>query len=294
MSDFIPTNLDINTAMDTLLKRFENEERIQSFIEEHKVKKAELVAHALILLQYLEYLHDDSMQKNAQVEGILTMNKNRQIEFNYRYRKEVSEIKKIQTWVDCLYIDESILKARLADFKTSAQKSNAYSSGILLGRAINKKEPIKKGLFISGINGVGKTHMLAALAYEFYRQETKVVILFYPEFVRHAKSMNDKSAKIIKYLQKVPVLMIDDIGAEMQTSTIRDEILLPILNSRMNNHLLTFFSSNFNLKDLEHHFKISQYGETEPMKAKRIIDRITTLTDYVEMLGENRRVEQEE
>ena len=88
--------------------------------------------------------------------------------------------------------------------------------------------------------------------------------------------------------QKTPLLLIDDIGAEKVTSWARDEILGTILQSRMNNLLPTFFTSNLNIQELETHLSLINESE-DKVKARRIIERIQQLTDDMELISVNRR-----
>jgi primosomal protein DnaI len=63
-----------------------------------------------------------------------------------------------------------------------------------------------------------------------------------------------------------------------------------ILQFRMLENLPTFFTSNFDFKELEHHLTYTQRGEEEKMKAARIMERIKYLAKPVEVLGGNRRL----
>lgn len=84
--------------------------------------------------------------------------------------------------------------------------------------------------------------------------------------------------------------MLDDIGADSMSSWIRDDVLGVVLQHRMQEQLPTFFSSNFSMKQLEEeHLRITQRGEDEPLKAKRIMERIRYLSKEVNMIGQNRR-----
>ena len=47
--------------------------------------------------------------------------------------------------------------------------------------------------------------------------------------------------------------MLDDIRAEEVTPWVRDEVIGPLLHYRMVHELPTFFSSNFDYSELEHH-----------------------------------------
>lgn len=84
--------------------------------------------------------------------------------------------------------------------------------------------------------------------------------------------------------------MLDDLGAESMSSWTRDEVLGPILQYRMQENLPTFFTSNFDFQELEHHLTYSQRGEEEKMKARRIMERIKYLADSVPIDGPNRRI----
>jgi primosomal protein DnaI len=117
------------------------------------------------------------------------------------------------------------------------------------------------------------------------------MIVYVPELLREMKSsiadstLNEK----IEALKREPILMLDDIGAEAVSSWTRDEVLGPILQFRMLESLPTFFTSNFNFPELEHHLTYSQRGEEEKMKARRIMERIRSLSVPVMVDGPNRR-----
>lgn len=143
-----------------------------------------------------------------------------------------------------------------------------------------------KGLYLHGNFGCGKTYLIAAIFNELAHKNYKSCIIFWPEFLRQAfyDDFNDK----FEYVKKVPLLLIDDIGAEGLTAWNRDEILCPLLQYRMDNNLTTFFTSNLTLKELESHLSNSKSGVDE-VKAGRIISRIEQLTEDMEMISKNLR-----
>ena len=143
-----------------------------------------------------------------------------------------------------------------------------------------------KGLYLHGNFGCGKTYLIAAIFNELAHKNYKSSIIFWPEFLRQAfyDDFNEK----FDYVKKVPLLLIDDIGAEGLTAWNRDEILCPLLQYRMDNNLTTFFTSNLNIKELESHLSNSKSGVDE-VKAKRIISRIEQLTVDLEMISKNLR-----
>ena len=92
----------------------------------------------------------------------------------------------------------------------------------------------------------------------------------------------------VRHYSTVELLLIDDIGAEKVTDWGRDEILGTILQSRMNNHLTTFFTSNLSIEELEKHFSCTN-NSIDKVKAKRIIERIKQLSNPVELISKNLR-----
>ncbi len=143
-----------------------------------------------------------------------------------------------------------------------------------------------KGLFLHGNFGCGKTYLIAATFNELSKKGYKTSIIFWPEFIRDMFSYDFKDS--VEYVKNVDLLLIDDLGAENLTAYNRDEILCPILQYRMDNHLTTFITSNFNINELNSHLSKSKDG-IEEIKAGRIISRINQLTDDLEMISKNLR-----
>ena len=56
----------------------------------------------------------------------------------------------------------------------------------------------------------------------------------------------------------------------------------------MQEGLVTFFTSNFTMDELEEHFSVSK-GSNDRVKARRIMERIKQLTECKSMISFNRR-----
>ena len=114
----------------------------------------------------------------------------------------------------------------------------------------------------------------------------------FPSFAVEIKGSIGKNQtnEYIDNLKKAQVLMIDDIGADSLSSWLRDDVLGVILQYRMQEELPTFFSSNLSLEQLEQQYlTVNNRGEAEPLKAKRIMERIKFLADEYHVVGKNRR-----
>ncbi len=148
---------------------------------------------------------------------------------------------------------------------------------------------VNKGLFLHGNFGCGKTFLIASLFNELKNNKNvSFEIVYYPDLLRTLRDdFNSLDAKV-NYLKEVPLLLIDDIGAENVTAWGRDEILGTIMQHRMNECLSTFVTSNLNIKELENHLALTKNSE-DGVKARRIIERIKQLTEDIEMISINRR-----
>mgnify|MGYP005808808341 CR=1 FL=1 len=151
------------------------------------------------------------------------------------------------------------------------------------------KDKKGKGLYLSGSFGSGKTYLIAALFNELAKKGVSSALVYYPELLRSLKSSfgSDYEEKF-DFIKRVPLLLLDDIGAENTTSWSRDEVLGPILQYRMEEELPTFFTSNLKIDELESVLSITNSG-VEKIKAKRIVERIKQLTVSLELISKNRR-----
>lgn len=201
------------------------------------------------------------------------------------------EQKKASKLVKCLYTPKELLEASLSDIILdspsrikAAQKIEMFLETYELGKKM-------KALYFHGPFGTGKSYLLGALAHELSERNIASLIVYVPEFLREMKqslgdhTLNDK----MEALKNAQVLMLDDLGAENVSSWVRDEVLGPILQYRMHEHLPTFFTSNFNFEELFNHLTYTQRGEEEKIKAGRIIERIRYLAEPVLVDGANKR-----
>lgn len=150
----------------------------------------------------------------------------------------------------------------------------------------------KKGLYLHGSFGSGKTYLVAALLNELAKKNYKTVIMYYPEMLSRLKSTFDNTEEsyneVFDKIKTCDILLIDDIGAETVTNWSRDEILGTILQYRMEHELSTFLTSNLTIDELETHLSLVK-NNMDKVKARRIIERIKQLTTDMELISVNRR-----
>ena len=157
---------------------------------------------------------------------------------------------------------------------------------------VNDYPENRKGLYLYGDFGVGKSFMVAALAHDLSEKRgVSSTLLHYPSFVIDVKNaIGDGNVKnLVDEIKQAEVLILDDIGAEQSTPWVRDEVLQVVLQYRMQEDLPTFFTSNFNFEDLEKHFAKGKNGNDETWEARRVMERIRYLAEETRLEGENRR-----
>ncbi|MED3661965.1 primosomal protein DnaI [Ureibacillus sp. FSL K6-8385] len=203
------------------------------------------------------------------------------------------ERREIESMISSMHMPKDVLSATLKDLyidDTSRVEIANYAADFI-AHYKNTGELPKKGFYLYGEFGVGKSFVLGAIANELATLKVASVLVFVPEFLRELKnSIHDQTLQEkIDYVKQAPVLMLDDIGAETLTSWTRDEILGPILHYRMSEQLPTFITSNFDYDGLEHHLAQNSRGDVEVVKAARIMERIKAVTVPIRMTGKNRR-----
>ena len=186
--------------------------------------------------------------------------------------------------------DNVLTNARIKDIKITKNRSNLIK---WIKEYYDNYNPYKtsKGLYLHGNFGTGKTFILASLLNELKNKyKINFEIVYVPELLRKLKEDFEEIGDKISYLENVDILLLDDIGAEKVSEWGRDEIIGTILQTRMNNEMPTFFTSNLNIDELEKTLSITK-DNIDVIKAKRIIERIKYLTEDIELLGNNYREE---
>lgn len=111
----------------------------------------------------------------------------------------------------------------------------------IIEKYIHDYPAVNRGLLLQGPVGVGKTHLLCSLAFELIRR--KNVGLYYVDWtalVREMRTGEDNTDrdfqainKMLKNLEKVELLIFDEIGATAVSKYVYDNIYY-LINSRYN------------------------------------------------------------
>ena len=167
---------------------------------------------------------------------------------------------------DCEFVEDAFgkryLSARIKDVtNTKVNQYNAES---------------KRGLFIHGPVGTGKTHIAAALLRTRSGMGNTVPRLL----LSLRKSFEDQEtseAQIIDRYSRYSFLVLDDMGAE-KSSEYSIQSLYLIIDQRYRDMLPTIITSNLSLTELAN--KLDD----------RIASRIAGMCDVVKLTGKDRRL----
>lgn len=285
--------------MQNIEKEIFEDEDVKAFLEQHK---EELTPEAIRkgMSALLEFrMERDARKNNKEVkapglEPCLEVH-NGFILVNYKRTEEAireERERKRKRLIHSINMPKNIAEARFSDTALTPERQEVI--GELL-KFINSYKPnsteYQKGLYLAGPFGVGKTYMMGALANELSENGVETTLVNVPTYsaeIKQAIATNTVEAKLVS-IKNTPILVLDDIGAEMNSAWFRDEVLMVILQHRMLQELPTFFTSNFTIDQLEAHFAHSNKGDQELLKAKRLIERIRFLTKEYFVDGQNHR-----
>ena len=285
--------------MQNIEKEIFEYEDVKAFLEQHK---EELTPEAIRkgMSALLEFrMERDARKNNKEVkapglEPCLEVH-NGFILVNYKRTEEAireERERKRKRLIHSINMPKNIAEARFSDTALTPERQDVI--GELL-KFINSYKPnsteYQKGLYLAGPFGVGKTYMMGALANELSENGVETTLVNVPTYsaeIKQAIATNTVEAKLVS-IKNTPILVLDDIGAEMNSAWFRDEVLMVILQHRMLQELPTFFTSNFTIDQLEAHFAHSNKGDQELLKAKRLIERIRFLAKEYFVDGQNHR-----
>ncbi len=144
----------------------------------------------------------------------------------------------------------------------------------------------RKGLIIQGDPGLGKSHLAASIVKEIVSKKHTGIFISLPRLMTelratYSKASNLKEIDILTGLQKVDLLVLDDLGVEIDGK--KDEAaawargkVYEVIDSRIG--MSTIYTTNFNAKQL-----FGMYGE-------RDFSRMVQYCEALRIVGQNYRL----
>lgn len=114
-----------------------------------------------------------------------------------------------------------------------------------------------QSILMLGNTGLGKTHLSLAIAKQAIKQGYGVVYGSVVDFIRDINNEQfgkDSENDTLKMLVNADLVILDDLGAEFETS-FSTSALYSIINTRQNSGLPTIINTNLTPKELEQRYK---------------------------------------
>lgn len=110
----------------------------------------------------------------------------------------------------------------------------------------------KRGLFLAGTTGIGKTFLAKILNNELHDQSRPVCFLKAVDLAMalRKETFGDNYKEVIKDFRNVETLIVDDFGTQKNTEFVKESIF-SILDYRYENRKRTIITTNLSLDDLE-------------------------------------------
>lgn len=144
------------------------------------------------------------------------------------------------------------------------------------------KDPAtRKGIYIHGAVGAGKTHIAYGIAKYVQDDMRKRVTVWNSaelmNFIRESYDDKQKRWEVEELMDDKGLLIIDDIGSERVTEWTLEQFYL-LVNKKYNEMMPVIFTSNYNVSDLS-----ERIGE-------RVASRVVEMCDVIELSGSDRRL----
>ncbi|MCI6087438.1 MAG: ATP-binding protein [Absicoccus porci] len=277
----------------------------------------ELIKKQPIICRFLDVHHlDDSfIQENIiemltwqeslkKCEGCLGLSYCRQPLKGHRYQLSFTEDGLSESYGMCSYMrEQEKMLAHVKNFRYTHMSTDDYLIDLkTLTQGMTSKQYLeayakvirslsaKKGIYLCGQAGVGKSYLLKGVANHFAKQGKTVCFVKVPVWIAECRdSMKDTQWRQMNMAQLrwADVVIFDDIGAEYISPWTLNEIVFPILDVRMEQKKKTYFTSNYQWPELESRYAACQ--KEGRVAANRILERIRALSDVVLLMGTSLR-----
>lgn len=208
-----------------------------------------------------------------------------------QFQKQIEEVDQHKRFYRCMDMPEELLRVEMISLDLK-KESKEYRDAVsrIADHLLNETQ--HKGVYFYGKPGVGKTYLAAGITNYYAQKKNSCAFVNVPKLISELKMMfqePDAMDQRLRMIRNVDVLVLDDIGGESMTAWSRDDILLPLLEARMQQQKRTYFTSNYSMLELKERFETTNNRMKEPIAALRLVERIKALSFEIFIKGESRR-----
>ena len=170
------------------------------------------------------------------------------------------------------------------EFRFKKDRSPDIETSRMCRDYVEKWEEVEKGnlgILFYGTTGAGKSFYAGSIANELLEREVSVAITNVPRILNILQGERERQ-KVLDHLQDYRLLVLDDLGAERESSYAAEQ-LYQIVDVRSRAGMPLIITTNVTMKELKN---------PKSMQLKRIYDRILALCPIrIRMIGEDHRIE---
>lgn len=175
------------------------------------------------------------------------------------------------------------------NFKIDKENEQSFRNAKLYAENFDRFKENGEGIYFSGNNGTGKTHLAVAIALYLMRKGTPVICMTSIKLLQEIRRTYDRNRNISEYqiletYKEVDLLVIDDLGQENITDWAL-AMLYDIINDRYERCLPTIVTTNLNDQELIGAWTLRNNDWT----AKAIVSRLHEMTMGITVIGRDRR-----
>ncbi len=286
-------------AREKLCQKLLKKKHVKKWVKKYQVDEAYILAHSSKINDWnLQREKCDSCQGldfcrqpikgcfyDLELDQVL-----QKVLYKCEFQKKIEKLYKHKEMYRIVDMLESYLLVDVKQLGIEDTMDYQYAVSIAIDMIDNKET--QKGLYLCGQPGVGKSYLAAGITNAFAKENKSVAFVNVPKFIADMKLLFQDPMQMafkLRSIGNVDVLVLDDIGGESVSTWSRDEILLPILDQRMEQKKLTIFTSNYKLDELKKKWVQTSNKTDDMMAAERIMDRIKALSEEVFIGGLSRR-----
>lgn len=291
---------EAKAAREALLSKLRRDPHVQDFLRANQLDESFIDAHSGMLQQWLATktycercqglafcVHEpQGHYLDLTYDGVLTYGlracahyNDEQARLHHQRRYTVMDFGRDDLQIDLTTLDVS---------KESADYKEVYFA--LIAHLLQEQKT--HGIYLAGPPGVGKSYLCIGVCNYYARKGLSCAFVNVPRLISQLKLLFSDSEAMEEMLSRITdadIAVFDDIGGESMTAWSRDEVLLTLLDARMNHHRLTYFTSNYTMEELQARFAAAQGRQKEAVAALRVLERVKALSVEKKLKGRSRR-----
>lgn len=204
-------------------------------------------------------------------------------------QERIEENKQKQMRLDKLkmnsLMDKKFEQCTFKNWQMDTSNKKMYELGINYTKNWHQMKKDNIGFILYGGVGIGKTYLVSCIANNLLEQYIPVIITSSIALLgRYKQAYMDKQAEvtITSNLQQADLLIIDDLGAENDTTWVKEKIY-EIIDSRYRDSKPTIITTNLTLQQLQEKL-------TGDDGVTRTYDRLLEMCYPIRLQGKSRRI----